>query len=69
MSLKYCSNKSPKIHVSVQNEDENWLFKVKDNGIGIETERILSKSLRYLEGCMIVMNIMEQALVWPSLNG
>jgi PAS domain S-box-containing protein len=35
-ALKYRSEETPKISISVQKKEENWLFMVKDNGIGME---------------------------------
>jgi light-regulated signal transduction histidine kinase (bacteriophytochrome) len=35
-SIKFCSNKTPRIEISAAHEDCNWKFMVKDNGIGIE---------------------------------
>lgn len=36
-SLKFC-RKSPKIHISAFKQEEDYLFSIKDNGIGIEKE-------------------------------
>jgi len=35
-SIKYNDQKRPKIHISAEKRDNDWVFKVEDNGIGID---------------------------------
>lgn len=39
-ALKFCKNRTPDIHVSAKQDDKNknWIFGIKDNGIGIASE-------------------------------
>jgi len=37
-ALKFCDEKSPRVHVGVEKSDEGWRFSVKDNGIGIDPQ-------------------------------
>jgi len=45
-SIKYRSNNVPEIHISAIKDDKNWLFCVRDNGIGIAED--------YLEKIFVV---------------
>ena len=38
-AIKY-NDKKPRIHISVEKDDENWVFGVSDNGIGIESRTL-----------------------------
>ena len=37
-AIKFCDEKQPQVHVSAEEQDEDWLFSFRDNGIGIDPE-------------------------------
>jgi PAS domain S-box-containing protein len=37
-AIKFCDKEPPKIHVSVRQENGQWVFSVKDNGLGLDPQ-------------------------------
>jgi light-regulated signal transduction histidine kinase (bacteriophytochrome) len=37
-AIKFCGERSPRIHVSARQKGDEWVFSVQDNGIGIESQ-------------------------------
>ena len=37
-AIKYCKDRTPEVRVSARNRDEEWVFSVADNGIGIDPQ-------------------------------
>ena len=37
-AIKFRGEEPPRVHISAREKDENWLFSIRDNGMGIEPE-------------------------------
>ncbi|NEQ21274.1 MAG: PAS domain S-box protein [Microcoleus sp. SIO2G3] len=37
-AIKFCREQPPRVHISVQQKKKEWVFEVRDNGIGMENE-------------------------------
>jgi chemotaxis family two-component system sensor kinase Cph1 len=57
-ALKFRSDAAPVIHVGCQREGEDWLFSVRDNGIGIEPE--------YLERIFVIFQRLHARETYPG---
>lgn len=57
-SLKFKNGRTPEINISVKDEDRDWLFAVRDNGIGIQKE--------YLDKIFVVFQRLHSISEYPG---
>lgn len=57
-AIKFRSQQPPKIHISVRREEGQWLFSVKDNGIGMQPE--------YFERIFIIFQRLHTRAEYPG---
>jgi len=57
-ALKYRSTRQPEIHVGVTRQNDQWLFSVQDNGIGIEKQ--------YLERIFVIFQRLHDRTQYPG---
>jgi len=57
-AIKFRSEKDPVIHISATEEDNNWVFSVRDNGIGIEKA--------YFEKIFIIFQRLHTSREYPG---
>ena len=57
-AIKYRSDRKPEIHVGANRENGQWVFKVQDNGIGIEPQ--------YLERIFVIFQRLHDRSTYPG---
>lgn len=57
-ALKFYNQKPPRIHISAGREPNGWIFSIKDNGIGIETE--------YLDRIFVIFQRLHKKQGYPG---
>jgi light-regulated signal transduction histidine kinase (bacteriophytochrome) len=57
-AIKYRSERQPEIHIGAKRENSHWLFSVRDNGIGIESQ--------YLERIFIIFQRLHDRTQYPG---
>ena len=59
---------TPQIHIGVERQEDNWLFSVTDNGIGLESAVLPSASSSSSSGCTPGMSTQARAWGWPFVR-
>jgi light-regulated signal transduction histidine kinase (bacteriophytochrome) len=57
-AIRYRSSEKPRIHVAAEKRDKNWLFSVRDNGIGIDPQ--------YKEQVFEIFKRLHSAAAYPG---
>ncbi len=57
-AIKFHGAEAPRVHVGVQKENQNWLFSVRDNGIGIDPQ--------YFERIFIIFQRLHNREEYPG---
>ncbi len=57
-AIKYRSTRKPEVHIGAKRENGHWLFSVRDNGIGMETQ--------YLERIFIIFQRLHDRSQYPG---
>jgi chemotaxis family two-component system sensor kinase Cph1 len=64
-AIKYRGEEDPEIHISIKEVNDEYIFSIKDNGIGID-QKHLNRYLRFFTVYTQKTNMKEQELVWLS---
>ncbi|MBN1428871.1 MAG: substrate-binding domain-containing protein [Anaerolineae bacterium] len=57
-AIKFCVDRQPRIHISARHQNNEWVFSVKDNGIGFEPE--------YAERIFVVFRRLHTRVEYPG---
>jgi signal transduction histidine kinase len=57
-ALKFAGDEAPRVSVSARRDNENWLFSVTDNGIGIPAE--------YAERIFVIFQRLHDKAAYPG---
>jgi PAS domain S-box-containing protein len=57
-AIKFHGEESPRIHISAQKADKEWIFSVKDNGIGIDSQ--------YFERIFVIFQRLHPGSQYPG---